>query len=223
MAVGITPRDDLARVSGIKIATRGGIDVDDSLMTSSPDIYAIGECASWRGNTYGLIAPGGGPTQVDSAGRTGRADGPSSFLTDAVEMADILAFNLCQTKTKMGAHAPRKMNHPDLSTKLKLMGVDVASFGDFFADQSIQRRQPLVETVPRVMHIEVETEVEVAGRLLADPHVGNGRKIKRAAPLKDEEIKSLVFRDPIAGTYKKYLFSKDVCFFPSSRYCNLQD
>lgn len=26
------------------------------------------------------------------------------------------------------------MNDPDLSTKLKLMGVDVASFGDFFAD-----------------------------------------------------------------------------------------
>lgn len=59
MAVGITPRDDLARASGISIARRGGIDVDDSLMTSAQDIYAIGECASWRGNTYGLIAPGG--------------------------------------------------------------------------------------------------------------------------------------------------------------------
>lgn len=30
MAVGITPRDDLARSSGIKVAARGGIDVDDS-------------------------------------------------------------------------------------------------------------------------------------------------------------------------------------------------
>lgn len=29
MAVGITPRDDLARSSGIKVASRGGIDVDD--------------------------------------------------------------------------------------------------------------------------------------------------------------------------------------------------
>lgn len=29
------------------------------------------------------------------------------------------------------------MNDPDLSTKLKLMGVDVASFGDYFADSRI--------------------------------------------------------------------------------------
>lgn len=59
MAVGITPRDDLARSSGINVHKRGGIDVDDALMTSAEDVYAIGECASWRGHTYGLIAPGG--------------------------------------------------------------------------------------------------------------------------------------------------------------------
>ena len=62
-------------------------------------------------------------------------------------MADILAFNFTQTKS----HSSRKMNAPDLSTKLKyvfsheaivgthisrLMGVDVASFGDFFADKT---------------------------------------------------------------------------------------
>jgi nitrite reductase (NAD(P)H) len=41
-----------------------------------------------------------------------------------VEMADILAFNL--TQTEGGQHKPRKMNDPDLSTKLKLMGVDVS-------------------------------------------------------------------------------------------------
>lgn len=33
MAVGITPRDDLARSSGIKVASRGGIDVDDSYVS----------------------------------------------------------------------------------------------------------------------------------------------------------------------------------------------
>ncbi len=58
MAVGITPRDELARVSGIQTHQRGGIAVGDGLMTSVKDVYAIGECASWRGNTYGLIGPG---------------------------------------------------------------------------------------------------------------------------------------------------------------------
>lgn len=102
MAIGITPRDDLARASGIKCAERHGIIVDDDLRTSAPDVFAIGECASWRENTYGLIAPG-------------------------VEMADILAFNLTQTQTDVGGFKPRKMNNPDLSTKLKLMGVDVCT------------------------------------------------------------------------------------------------
>lgn len=49
-AVGIKPRDDLARESGIDVDVKGGIKVDDNLMSSAQDVYAIGECASWRGN-----------------------------------------------------------------------------------------------------------------------------------------------------------------------------
>lgn len=49
-AIGIKPRDDLATGAGIKVAKRGGIDVGDDLKTSVDDVYAIGECASWRGN-----------------------------------------------------------------------------------------------------------------------------------------------------------------------------
>jgi hypothetical protein len=51
----------------------------------------------------------------------------SSLIAPGVEMADILAFNLCQVSSDIGTFKPRKMNNPDLSTKLKLMGVDVAS------------------------------------------------------------------------------------------------
>lgn len=49
---------------------------------------------------------------------------PVSILT-SVEMADILSFNLTQTDFANGPFKARKMNNPDLSTKLKLMGVDV--------------------------------------------------------------------------------------------------
>lgn len=49
LAVGIKPRDDLARC-GIKRAPRGGFEVGDDLSTSAEGVYAIGECASWRGN-----------------------------------------------------------------------------------------------------------------------------------------------------------------------------
>ncbi|KAK7753894.1 hypothetical protein SLS62_004260 [Diatrype stigma] len=121
-AIGVRPRDSLARsCAGLQCAGAddlgggsGGILVGDDLRTSVPDVYAIGECASWSGQTFGLIAPG-------------------------IEMADVLAFNLTQAKLH---HQPRAFRRPDLSTKLKLLGVDVASFGDFFADRDGPRSLP---------------------------------------------------------------------------------
>lgn len=88
-SVGIQPRDELAKTSGIRcegdISHGGrGIIVDDYLKTSADDVFAIGECASWNGKTYGLIAPG-------------------------IEMADILSFNFTQTQTDVGGFAARKM------------------------------------------------------------------------------------------------------------------
>lgn len=87
-SIGIHPRDELAIAASIRCegnnAGGRGITVDDYLHTSAPDVYAIGECASWMGQTYGLIAPG-------------------------IEMADILSFNLTQTDTEVGGFAERKM------------------------------------------------------------------------------------------------------------------
>ena len=87
-SIGIRPRDELAIAAGIKCegsnAGGRGITIDDLLQTSAPDVYAIGECASWQGQTYGLIAPG-------------------------IEMADILSFNLTQTETEVGGFSARKM------------------------------------------------------------------------------------------------------------------
>jgi nitrite reductase (NADH) large subunit len=55
MAVGIRPNVALAKSAGL--ATERGIVVDDTLRSSDPDIYAIGECAEHRGQVYGLVAP----------------------------------------------------------------------------------------------------------------------------------------------------------------------
>jgi nitrite reductase (NADH) large subunit len=56
VAIGIRPETELARQSGI--ACCRGIVVDDHLETSSPNVYAIGECAEHRGICYGLVEPG---------------------------------------------------------------------------------------------------------------------------------------------------------------------
>jgi nitrite reductase (NADH) large subunit len=96
-SAGIRPRDDIARAAGLELGARGGIVIDDACRTSDADIYAIGECALWNSQLFGLVAPG-------------------------YDMARIVA------KQMVGEEAA--FAGADMSTKLKLMGVDVASIGD---------------------------------------------------------------------------------------------
>lgn len=97
-SAGIRPRDELAREAGLAIGARGGVAIDQYTRSSDPHIYAIGECASWQDELFGLVAPGYDMARVASAHLLGEAE--ASF------------------------------HGADLSTKLKLMGVDVASIGD---------------------------------------------------------------------------------------------
>src|SRR5690606_33342694 len=103
ISAGIRPRDELAVAAGLEVGPRGGIVVDERLQTTDNSIYAIGECALYKGMIYGLVAPG-------------------------YEMAEVVVSGLTEglgTKVFQGF---------DMSTKLKLIGVDVASFGDPFAE-----------------------------------------------------------------------------------------
>ena len=131
-----------------------------------PDIYAIGECASWENSTFGLIGPG-------------------------VEMADVLAFNLTQAK----AHSPRSFQRPDLSTKLKLLGVEVASFGDFFADRDGPKELPIKR------HGAVK---EREGTIQSQDRVKDLTEGPAPPP-----VKALTYKDPFQQVYKKYLFTMD--------------
>ncbi|KAJ5450222.1 Nitrite reductase [Penicillium daleae] len=154
-AIGVKPRDELGQSAGIQSAGRGGFVIDESLQTSVPDIYAVGECASWENQTFGIIAPG-------------------------IEMADVLAYNLTNTDKEQ-----KRFTRPDLSTKLKLLGVDVASFGDFFADRDGPKFLP--------------------GRR---PSVIDGAN-SEAPREKEPPVKALTYKDPFGGVYKKYLFTMD--------------
>ncbi|MFR9723154.1 nitrite reductase large subunit NirB [Streptomyces sp. MS19] len=103
-SAGVRPRDALAREAGLDVGERGGIVVDGHCRTSDPAVYAIGECArAADGVVYGLVAPG-------------------------YEMAGTAAAHLAGTLGAAERAAP--FTGADTSTKLKLLGVDVASFGD---------------------------------------------------------------------------------------------
>ncbi|WP_296677546.1 nitrite reductase large subunit NirB [Novosphingobium sp.] len=55
MAVGIRPATALAKAAGLDVER--GIMVDDHMVTSDPDVLAVGECVQHRGACYGLVAP----------------------------------------------------------------------------------------------------------------------------------------------------------------------
>lgn len=55
VTAGVAPQTWLARGAGLEVAR--GIVVDDRLTTSTPGVYAIGECAEHRGICHGLVGP----------------------------------------------------------------------------------------------------------------------------------------------------------------------
>jgi assimilatory nitrate reductase electron transfer subunit len=56
LCCGAKPRVELAREAGLAVAV--GVVVDDRLRSSTdPGVFAIGDCAEHRGQTYGLVAP----------------------------------------------------------------------------------------------------------------------------------------------------------------------
>lgn len=100
-SAGIRPQDGIIKNNpkcAIEMGARGGIVINEQCRTTSKHVYAIGECAVWDNQVFGLVAPG-------------------------YSMANICAAQIAgeQTQTFTGA---------DMSTKLKLMGVDVGSIGD---------------------------------------------------------------------------------------------
>jgi nitrite reductase (NADH) large subunit len=99
-SAGIRPRYELAEAAGLDIAPRGGVVIDNHCLSSDPDIYAIGECASWNNQIFGLVAPG---------------------------------YSMARTVVNHLAGGQESFTGADMSTKLKLNGVDVASIGDAHA------------------------------------------------------------------------------------------
>ncbi|MGB2539073.1 nitrite reductase large subunit NirB [Hafnia paralvei] len=74
-STGIRPQDKLAHQCGLATARRGGIVINDQCQTSDPDVYAIGECASWNDRTFGLVAPGYKMAQVTVDHLLGKENG----------------------------------------------------------------------------------------------------------------------------------------------------
>lgn len=143
ISAGIRPRDELAKLAGLQVGTRGGIMVNERMQTSDDAIFAIGECALYDNMIYGLVAPG-------------------------YEMAEVVVAQL------MGAD--KTFHSFDMSTKLKLIGVDVASFGDAFIAEPACRTIVFEDThkgVYKRINISNDGKLLLGGILVGDADAYN--------------------------------------------------
>jgi len=105
MAVGIRANTELAERAGLHC--NRGIVVSDTMQTiTDPKIYAVGECASHRGVSYGLVAP-------------------------LFEQGKVCATHLA--RVGIGRYPGSQV-----STKLKVTGIDLFSAGDFLGGQDAE-------------------------------------------------------------------------------------
>jgi nitrite reductase (NADH) large subunit len=132
-SAGIRPSDALARQAGLNVGDRGGIVIDERCGTSDPAIYAIGECALSNGRIYGLVAP-------------------------AYRMAEVAAAHIAND-----GDCSARFAGADMSTRLKLLGVDVASLGDAHGAAPGARAYTLIDEHRQVYKKLV---VDAAGRRL---------------------------------------------------------
>jgi nitrite reductase (NADH) large subunit len=105
MAVGIRANTELAERAGLHC--NRGIVVSDTMQTiTDPKIYAVGECASHRGVSYGLVAP-------------------------LFEQGKVCATHLA--RVGIGRYPGSQV-----STRLKVTGIDLFSAGDFLGGQDAE-------------------------------------------------------------------------------------
>lgn len=145
ISAGIKPRDELASKTGIEIGSRGGIIVNEKMQTSEASIYAIGECALANESIYGLVAPG-------------------------YEMAEVALQSIFDSLQMMSS-APKVFGSFDMSTKLKLIGVDVASFGDPFIEEPLAKTicfEDKAEGVYKRINISPDGTTLLGGILVGD-------------------------------------------------------
>ena len=100
VGAGVRPRQELAEASGLELGSRGGVKTNHTMKSVTDEhVWAVGEIASYNGGMC---------YQLSAPGYT-QAEVLSDHITDPSSNS--------------------KFMDADLSTKLKLLGVDVASFG----------------------------------------------------------------------------------------------
>jgi nitrite reductase (NADH) large subunit len=184
ISAGIKANWEIAAGSGL--TTERGIVVDDQMRCiDDRDIYAVGECAQHRGQTYGLVAP-------------------------LWEQAKVLADHITGRNPHAAYHGSK------IATKLKVMGVEVASMGivepEYPEDEVVQFSEPKRGTYKKLIIRE--------GRLVGGILLGDISKaaylmqaFDRNTPLPEERLQLLfdIGDPPKQVTFEEMSLDTQIC------------
>jgi NADPH-dependent 2,4-dienoyl-CoA reductase/sulfur reductase-like enzyme/rhodanese-related sulfurtransferase len=119
VAIGVRPNVTLANDTGLKIGNLGGIDVNEYMQTSDPDIYAVGDCVETVNRITGkkVLAPYG-----DLANLQGRVAGENAASENCVTFPGTIQTGICKVfdyaagSTGLSETAAKRLGYPDIIT-----------------------------------------------------------------------------------------------------------
>ena len=119
VAIGVRPNVKLAKEAGLKIGELGGIDVNEYMQTSDPDIYAVGDCVETVNRITGkkVLAPYG-----DLANLQGRVAGENAASENCVTFPGTIQTGICKVfdyaagSTGLSETAAKKLGYSDIIT-----------------------------------------------------------------------------------------------------------
>jgi NADPH-dependent 2,4-dienoyl-CoA reductase/sulfur reductase-like enzyme/rhodanese-related sulfurtransferase len=119
VAIGVRPNVKLAQAAGLRIGELGGIEVNEYMQTSDPDIYAVGDCVETLNRITGkkVHAPYG-----DLANLQGRVAGENAASTNCVTFPGTIQTGICKVfdytagSTGLSETAAKRLGYKDIIT-----------------------------------------------------------------------------------------------------------
>jgi NADPH-dependent 2,4-dienoyl-CoA reductase/sulfur reductase-like enzyme/rhodanese-related sulfurtransferase len=119
VAIGVRPNVKLAQQAGLKIGELGGVEVNEYMQTSDPDIYAVGDCVETLNRITGkkVHAPYG-----DLANLQGRVAGENAASKNCVTFPGTIQTGICKVfdytagSTGLSETAAKRLGYKDIIT-----------------------------------------------------------------------------------------------------------
>jgi NADPH-dependent 2,4-dienoyl-CoA reductase/sulfur reductase-like enzyme len=130
IAIGVSPNSKLAREAGLKIGALGGIEIDEHMRSSDPDIYAIADRMEVTHRITGrkVLAPYG-----DLANLRGRVAGENAVSGDSVKFSGTIQTGICRVfdyaagSTGLSEGRARELGFTDIAYAVSV-GLDKPGF-----------------------------------------------------------------------------------------------